>query len=96
MDRLGGEKVVPQIHILRVVPVVGGHVGNRVALVTGRVIGQYCNWTELGARFRDRRLQRRNVGDVAAEKERRLAVSSSAAARASPSSRWRSTNARRA
>ena len=73
VDGLGGEKVMPQIHILRVVPVVRGHVGDRVALVIGGVIDQYRDRTEFRARFRDRRLERRDVGDVAAEKERRLA-----------------------
>ena len=97
VDGLGGEEVMPQIHVLRVVPVVGGHVGDRVALVIGGVIDQYRNRTELRARLRDRRLERRDVGDVAVEKERRLARSPSAPPPAPrPHRRWRSTNATRA
>jgi hypothetical protein len=38
MNRLGCKKMVPQIHVLRVVPIVGGDVGDRVALVIGGVI----------------------------------------------------------
>jgi hypothetical protein len=53
MNGLGGKKVMPQIHILGVVPIVGSDVGHGVALVVGGVIDQNRDRAELRARFRD-------------------------------------------
>ena len=96
VDGLGGEKVVTQVHVLRVIPVIRGHVGHRMALVIGRVVDQHRDGTQSRPRLRDRRLER---GDVGTSQRRNSAASPapfSAAARASPSSRWTSTKATRA
>jgi hypothetical protein len=53
VDGLGGEEVVPQIHVLRMVPVFGGHVGDGMPLVIGGVVDQYRNRPEFRARFRN-------------------------------------------
>ena len=66
MNGLGGKKVVAQIHVLGVVPIVGGDVGDGVALVVGGVVDQDRDRAELRASFRDCGLQRRDVGHVAA------------------------------
>ena len=74
MDGLGGKKVMAQIHVLGVVPIVGGDVGDGVALVVGGVIDQDRDRAELLARFRDCGLQRHDVGHVAVKKKRRPAL----------------------
>ena len=75
MNGLGCKKMVPQIHVLGVVPIMGGDVGDGVALVIRGVIDQDRDRAELRARFRDRGLQRGDVGHVAVEKKRRPALS---------------------
>ena len=74
MNGLGGKKVMPQIHVLGVVPIVGGDVGDRVALVIGGIVDQDRDRAELRPGFRDRGLQRRDVGHVAVQKKRRPAL----------------------
>ena len=97
MHGLGCEKVMPQIHVLRMVPIVGGDVGDRVALVVGGVVDQDRDRAELRAGFRDRSLQRRDVGHVAVrEKAPSRPRPSPPPPVASPSARWRSTKATRA
>jgi len=64
---------MPQIHVLGMVPIVGGHIRDRMALIIGRIVDQDGDWAKLRARFRDRSLQHRNVSHVAAKKERRAA-----------------------
>jgi hypothetical protein len=70
MNGLSGEKVMPQIHVLGVVPVLGGDVGHGMALVIGRVIDQDRDRAKFLPRLRDRGLQRHDVGHVAPKKKR--------------------------
>jgi hypothetical protein len=73
MNGLGGKKMMPQIHVLRVVPIVGGDVSDRMALIVGGVIDQNRDPAELRAGFRNRSSQRGDVGHVAVQKQRRPA-----------------------
>ena len=97
MNGLGGKKVMPQIDVLGVVPIVGGHVGDRVALVVGRVVDQDRDRAELRSRFGDSCLQRRDVGHVAVQKKRRPARALHLPPPSlRPPARWTSTKATRA
>ena len=97
MHGLRGEEMMAQVDVLRPVPIFDADFGDLVPLVVGRVVDENADGPELREVSLDRRPERRDVGDVAFEKERALARRpASSLARASPASACRSTKATRA
>ena len=60
MHGLGGEELVAEVDVLGGVPVLGRHLGDRLAAVVGGVVDEDADRAERGARPRSMaRLQRR-------------------------------------
>ena len=94
---LGGEELRPDVDGLHPVPIVGRDVLDPVPVVVAGVVDQHGDRPEVLAHRLDRRLQGRDVGEIAGEEQRRLAVRLEARAESrSPASRWMSTKATRA
>ena len=72
VHRLRGEELVPQIDVHRAVPVLRRHLVDRLAVIVGGVVDQHGDRPERGPHARDRRPQRLDVGEVAADEERRM------------------------
>ena len=71
LHRLGGEELVPQVHREPLVPVLGRHALERVALVVGGVVDQDRDRAVGVGRGSDRRAQRLDVAQVARQEQRR-------------------------
>ena len=97
MHRLGGEELRAEVDVLRAVPVLGRQRRRSAcrwslaALLTSTPIGPSA-----ARDLRDRRAQRRDVGEVAAEEERRCAAPRARRRAPRPASSWMSRKATRA
>src|SRR6516225_9580783 len=69
-DRLRGEELMAEVHVVRLVPIFGRHLVDNMAVVVGSVVDEHADGTDFRPDSRDRGSQRGDVGNVAMEEAR--------------------------